>query len=196
MLNYLLVPDTYSVTSDSPYRSISHQRDAIQSTNNVGARMEFKYAQSGVVSSQHSEDSPSSSGPPRLAATSSNVSANTDPETRQTSPVSSINRELVRAGVRPITPQNETHSRNHVGSVDTSPTSIIDTDSVVHGTKRTASGAFKVAMTADCNPATNSMQFQKQHTRHGSLDSRVGKVGNVSEMNICHKFSVAMLTVI
>lgn len=157
--------------------------------------MDFKYSQSAIVSSRHSDASPSSSGPPRLAATSSNASANTDPETRQTSPVSSINRELIRAGVRPITPQSELHSRHCVGSADTSPTSIMTIDSLAHGTKRTASGACKVGITTECNTAFDSVQPQEQHTRHRSLDSRVGKVGNVSVWKKCHSFSVRILIV-
>ena len=195
MLNYLPAADNYSTTSVSPYRSISHQRDPIQNTNNIEARMDIKYSQFGIISSQHSDASPSSSGPPRLAATSSNVSANTDPETRQTSPVSSINRELIRAGVRPITPQSELNGRHRVGSDDTSPASITTADSVAHGTKRTASGACKVAMTTECKTAIDGVQPQKQHVRHRSLDSRIGKVGNVSVLNSLHNFLVKMLIV-
>ena len=76
--------------------------------------------------------------------------------------------------MRPNTPRSDVRAGSGTGSANTSPMSIATSDAVlVQGTKRTASGA--------CKAATDNMQPRRSHTRHQSLDSRIGKVGNVSE---------------
>ena len=186
MLTLFLAQDTRAATFISPHQSSSQPTTVVDVVIASLPRIEATNTPSGIVSSQHSPASPPSSGPPRLAATSSNVSAHTDPETRQTSPVSSINRELVRDGMRPITPRSDARAGSRMGSANTSPMSLVTSDAVlVQGTKRTASGACKTTM-PESNAVTDNMQSRSVHTRHQSLDSRVGKVGNVSEGNKYH----------
>ena len=184
-IDRLLTPfsaqDTHTPASVSLYKPNSRALAASGIAVGSMSRVEATITHSGIVSSQNSTASPSSFRPPRLAATSSNVSANTDPDTRQTSPVSSINRELTRDNTRPLTPRSDARAGSGIGSADTSPMSIATSDAALaHGTKRTASGAYKTAI-PDNNAIVDNMQPHRVHTRHQSLDSRAGKVGNVSE---------------
>ena len=139
---------------------------------------EIKASQNGITSSQRSNASISSSGPPRLAPSSSDVSANTDPDTRQTSPVSSVTRDPIRGSTRPATPRSEGRAESRAASYDESPMSSTTANPVAYGTKRTASGTSK-AVTAVTQNNETDIRKRKGHGRHSSHDPRVGRTGNV-----------------
>ncbi|KAF2089611.1 hypothetical protein K490DRAFT_63747 [Saccharata proteae CBS 121410] len=127
--------------------------------------------------------------PTRLLSSQSVLSSASVPETEVTSPAVSSQRsngfvavnQIDRDGQRPVTPGKEnargrfSNATEGAGSATTSPM-VVDSQMLTQGSKRTASGAVKMAS----KPLFARSHGMVGHSRNTSLDSNMSRIGELS----------------